>query len=538
MLFFDILIWMAVAKIAVLLLEDTAYAVRGKQSPRQRERAAHRAAETAGQPSPRTTGTRGRVRSAVGGYLAGVAEDATAKARARKRRAQAHQRGDQAVDGVFVDLTDDDGFHADCDVCGWSSRPYRIEANALAAGREHTRTEHPDLYHPDPQPQPTQPQPAQSDPADSMTVAQSTDPAEGTDPAAGSVPVEAPQGRPALRVIPGGRADESPAEPASSVVHDDHTYCLAPKCPVCRPGAGAHGWSCDTCGGRREGFGSEAAARADAAGHSCTPRNTPQKPAPAAGVWRCPYPVTRSDSDRCGDRTRDGLRYCDAHLAVIDAEGLHRCMVADPDHGHGVCGLYTVPGTDFCIHHQGSDLPVTAIPADDPRWRCPYPSADGPCGAAPQWNARYCYRHDGLAQDDLMNLADATTQSSAAGNPAGSGKERSTTVNLDATGPEEIRAAFATGVEVAGEKAEEMAGLAGVLVEAADRFENLQMAASTVEHMREAAEALQAAKALLDNAQESLTNALADFNSKDGQVADTVADAGGNLASQDVLVGG
>jgi uncharacterized protein YukE len=212
-------------------------------------------------------------------------------------------------------------------------------------------------------------------------------------------------------------------------------------------------------------------------------------------------------------------------------------MVPDATHGHEVCGLYAVPGTNFCIGHQGNDLPVEALAADDPRWRCPFPTGDGPCGTAPQWNGRYCYRHDGLDQDDLMNLAEAT-QTPATGNPADGGKERSTTVNLDATGPEEIRAAFAQAADTAGEKAEEITGLAGVLAEAADRFETLQMATTTVEHMREASEAFQAAKALLDNAQESLQNALADFNSKDGHVADTVADAGGNLANQEVLVGG
>jgi len=457
MVLFDILIWMAVAKIAVLLLEDTAYAVRGKQSPRRRERAAHRAAEAAGQPTPRTTGNQGRIRSAIGGYLAGAVEDATAKARARKRRARARAAGTRAVDGVFVDLTDDDGFYADCDVCGWSSRRYRIEANALAAGREHTRSEHPDLYQPDPEPQPA---PATAEAAE---AAENTEPAENTEAA------EAQGGRPPLRVIPGGRDKQEPDEPASPVVHDDHTYCLTPKCPVCRPLAGTHGWTCGTCGLRREGF------------------------------------------------------------ASADAEGLRRCMVPDPDHGHGVCGLYVVPGTNFCIGHQGSDLPVTALDADDPRWRCPFPTADGPCGAAPQWNDRHCLQHRHLAE---------ATQTPAAGNPADDGKERSTTVNLDATGPEEIRAAFSQAADTAGEKAEEITGLAGVLAEAADRFENLRMAATTVEHMRDASEAFQAAKALLDNAQESLQNALADFNSKDGHVADTVADTGGNLADQDVLVGG
>lgn len=111
------------------------------------------------------------------------------------------------------------------------------------------------------------------------------------------------------------------------------------------------------------------------------------------------------------------------------------------------------------------------------------------------------------------------------------------TVNLDATGPDEIRAAFTQAGIDAGEKAEELGALAGVLSEAADRFESLEMAASTVEYMRDASEAIAAAKSALDNAQEHLEAALSDFNAKDGAVADAAADAG-NLASREVLVGG
>ena len=83
MIIFDILVWLAVAKIAVLLLEDTVYAVRGKQTP------ATRTAPPPGRPAEdqrrgtaqRHAGRRCRGRRAPrgrgGGYLAGLIEDAT-----------------------------------------------------------------------------------------------------------------------------------------------------------------------------------------------------------------------------------------------------------------------------------------------------------------------------------------------------------------------------------------------------------------------------------------------------------------------------
>jgi hypothetical protein len=131
----------------------------------------------------------------------------------------------------------------------------------------------------------------------------------------------------------------------------------------------------------------------------------------------------------------------------------------------------------------------------------------------------------------------ATDQQPAAAVRIPTPATKENTVNLDATGPDEIRAAFTQAGIDAGEKAEELGALAGVLSEAADRFEGLEMAASTVGHMRDASEAIAAAKAALDNAQEHLDAALSDFNAKDGAVADAAADAG-NLASREVLVGG
>jgi len=168
--------------------------------------------------------------------------------------------------------------------------------------------------------------------------------------------------------------------------------------------------------------------------------------------------------------------------------------------------------------------------------------ADGPADLAAKARA-YAGRH-GLtvtgatyAGHPVPGFPGATDQqpTGAARIPTPATKEN--TVNLDANGPEEIRAAFTQASADAGEKAEELGALAGVISEAADRFEGLEMAASTVEHMRDASEAIAAAKASLDNAQEHLDAALADFNAKDGQVADAAADAG-NLASREVLVGG
>jgi hypothetical protein len=169
--------------------------------------------------------------------------------------------------------------------------------------------------------------------------------------------------------------------------------------------------------------------------------------------------------------------------------------------------------------------------------------ADGPADLAAKAGA-FADRHGltvtgatyaGHPVPGFAGAADQQPPAAAVRIPTPATKEN--TVNLDATGPDEIRAAFTQAGIDAGEKAEELGALAGVLSEAADRFEGLEMAASTVEHMRDASEAIAAAKASLDNAQEHLEAALADFNAKDGAVADAATDAG-NLASREVLVGG
>ncbi|WP_047892794.1 hypothetical protein [Micromonospora sp. RV43] len=107
---------------------------------------------------------------------------------------------------------------------------------------------------------------------------------------------------------------------------------------------------------------------------------------------------------------------------------------------------------------------------------------------------------------------------------------------LDASGPEQIRAAFAAAIATAGERVDEIGGIAGVLGEAADRYEALDMQPSTVEHLRDAGRACGTAQAAVATAAEQLRDALADFNNHDGQVADTVADTG-TLASKEILMG-
>ncbi|MFY1599524.1 hypothetical protein [Micromonospora sp. WMMD737] len=438
MIFFDILVYLAVAKIAVLLLEDASYAVRGKQSPRRQARARQQATaggKTAGDGKSTDGGAgaaggrSGGTVAAADGYLAGLIEDATERARARRRRALARKRGAQAVDGVVVDVDDDGRWYADCDLCGWASRPYRIEANAQGAGREHTRTVHPEQYS-------GQPEARDTDSAESAATVDDV--------------VEQGPRRPALRVIPGGAQDApdpAPVVPAAAagepaggdggqesppgVVHtDQHPYCLTPCGPTCtapRPRP-RFGWRCGRCGERSEGFASFEAAEEASVGHRCA-------------------------TDSAGDAN-----------TASDADTTSTGGDAGDEQHH---------------------------PAVDP----------------------------------------------AAGTSSTTERLRELTVNLEATGPEEIRAAFTTAAESAGEQAEQIGGIAGVLTEAADRYEGLDMAASTVGHLRDAAEQFAAAHAALNSAQEELQAALGDFNSKDGQVADVVADAGGNVASKEVLVG-
>jgi hypothetical protein len=110
-------------------------------------------------------------------------------------------------------------------------------------------------------------------------------------------------------------------------------------------------------------------------------------------------------------------------------------------------------------------------------------------------------------------------------------------VITDATGPDGIRTALAIAVATAAEHAEDVGGIAAVLGEAADRYESLQMSASTVAHQRAAADLLATAAARLTGAHGDLQAALDDFTARDGAVAEAVAEAG-NLADTAILTGG
>jgi hypothetical protein len=103
---------------------------------------------------------------------------------------------------------------------------------------------------------------------------------------------------------------------------------------------------------------------------------------------------------------------------------------------------------------------------------------------------------------------------------------------LDATGAEQIRDAFATAADTAGEHTDDVAGLAWVLAEGAETYAGLGMAASTVDHLRDAAASTTAAQASLGEAGERLQAALGDFNARDGRVAEAVADAGNLMLAE------
>ncbi|WDQ00099.1 hypothetical protein PVK74_30480 [Micromonospora chalcea] len=143
-----------------------------------------------------------------------------------------------------------------------------------------------------------------------------------------------------------------------------------------------------------------------------------------------------------------------------------------------------------------------------------------PADADEQWSAGYAtdpYRHRGRA---------------AQARPAGPGPGRRRRPNqgermiVEASGPEQIRAAFSQAVAATGERAEEVGGVAGILGDAAHRYEALQMQPSTAERQREAGTAFATAHPALVDAREQLHAALADFNNHDDQVADAVARRG------------
>ncbi|TDB80173.1 hypothetical protein [Micromonospora sp. KC721] len=503
MIFVDILVYLAVAKIAVLLLEDASYAVRGKQSPRRQARARHLAAQQkATADGSAGAGRTGSTVAAADGYLAGLIEDATERARARRRRAVARKRGAQAVDGVVVDVDEQGRWYADCDLCGWHSRPYRIEANAQGAGREHTRTEHPDQYTGKP------------------TEAADADSAESPTPTAGDgVGSEDEPRRPALRVIPGGAQDS--AEPVGGQPERQATAPQPaaddPVPPMPKPTREwprrSHHTMCDRCGKRS--VTDEMPFTCPRCGADDSRLRAIPDPAPDVPTyrWRCP-------------RCRAGQSGFDTLTAAETAAAKHICLMSAD------APAPTTPFSQDDVERIRNEL-YGKCAHREIREGLPDEWCDNPVGT----DSPYCATHQTSGTDagDDQHHPAATT---ATGTTSSTTEQlREMTVNLEATGPEEIRAAFTQAAEAAAERAEEVAGVAGVLTEAADRYEGLEMAASTVGHLRDAAEAFASAQASLNTAQEELQAALSDFNAKDGQVAEAVADAGGNVASKEVLVG-
>ena len=98
----------------------------------------------------------------------------------------------------------------------------------------------------------------------------------------------------------------------------------------------------------------------------------------------------------------------------------------------------------------------------------------------------------------------------------------------DEAGPEQIRAGFAAALTAVEDRAGQLASLSGPLAEAISWYAYLRMAATTVEQLREAAGCLVTAQRHLGTTSEHLSAALADFDNRDGRVADAVT-ATGNL---------
>jgi hypothetical protein len=106
------------------------------------------------------------------------------------------------------------------------------------------------------------------------------------------------------------------------------------------------------------------------------------------------------------------------------------------------------------------------------------------------------------------------------------------TVNGEARGPVVMRAAFTPAIDTTGGHAEDLTGIAGVLDEAADRYETLGMTASTLEHLRDGAAAVTTAASALGSTVETLLAALADFNDRDGRVGDAVSETGNLMQAE------
>jgi hypothetical protein len=225
----------------------------------------------------------------------------------------------------------------------------------------------------------------------------------------------------------------------------------------------------------------------------------------ASFYWTC---------NRCGTK-HEGFDSTEA--AQADAAG-HQCPAAEPDTDDAGSESKHYAGCDRC------------------QWTSPAFDTQAEALAAGQDHVR-THEHAPNSPDPAEPVVPAEPQTTGSGPAAGAATpRREFSMNLEATGPEQIRSAFSSAIETAGEHAEEIDGVGAVLTEAADRYESLQMAATTVGHLTDAADKVKAAAAALTDAKEHLESALSDFNARDGAVGEAVSDAG-NLAGSEVLVG-
>lgn len=276
MIIFDALAWMIIAKIFVYLVEDLGFMVKGKHSPRRQARDARRNDPTA---TPR-----GRLENAIGGYVAGLVEDATVAAKKSRRRRAAKKHGRKSVGGIFTDFDHNDGhYYADCDICGWISRPYRIEENAQQAGAEHAKTHKDDVIE---------------------------DLEENPEP---WIP----------RIIPGGEGQPEEIPEAPDVKPDptinDNTY----KIPNSKKDD--FRWACGRCGKSGENYPTKDESRRAANGHQCIPKEMPRPTSETLG--KCLWPTHLNTSGICGKPIHDGSQvsavqgfpgnvYCTYHTFV------------------------------------------------------------------------------------------------------------------------------------------------------------------------------------------------------------------------------
>ena len=474
-------------------VEDGAWAIRGKESPR-RQRCARDEARHG--PRPGT-----RIKQAGAGYLAGLFEDATKWAYGAQRRWGAARREKDAHGPVLVDFNPAErGYRAVCDRCGWISRRYALQGEADRAAADHAKI-HDDAGSDD-----------DSDPTN--TSRGSGDDGERTpEPNAGASNHRPDPGthqrtdgdEPSTPIPP--QSDPQPTGDSPATQHGTHIR-RCPKCdwarqfrdtatadaalaahrgthkpdPTPDPGeAPTLGWCCPRCGDRREGYTTAAQCREAGEAHTCA-------------VWDCP---------RCGAH---GTGF--ATKAAAQAAGnAHTCPITPPP--------ATRPGTP----PGGNTVNFEAQGPDGIR------AALAACVSQAEEDAADVRTIDTQAEEPTENIrthqATALEASENAEQSAAALSAAIETFEADQMHPETLD--IFRDVEAAYQQA------AAELAEAADQFN------TALEALEAAREHCQKAISDLGNAQEAAEDTLDHFNGHDGQVGDAVEETG-NLAGQSVLV--